>query len=159
MPLPIVPDLSPTLQSPMTASYPATSKQAAGVVDGITTQVTSISFSDKIMVTVTQAGRLAQWIHVPLDSASPTYADQHLPAPTDDNDLLPMSHLTPKTLLGVSTPERETIGQLYATQIASAIALKNPQENRTIIIGLGLSKTEANRETFLDTVDLVLRCL
>ena len=53
----------------------------------------------------------------------------------------------------------ETTGQLYATQIASAIAMRNPQENRMVLLGLGLSKVEANREVFYDTMDLVLSCL
>lgn len=70
-----------------------------------------------------------------------------------------MAHLSPKTLLGVSTPERETIGQLYATQIASAITNRNPQESRTAVIGLGLCKFEANRQTFYDIMDLVMDCL
>jgi hypothetical protein len=42
--------------------YPAQTKQAAGQVDGVPTDVMVISFSDKIMVTITQAGRLAQWV-------------------------------------------------------------------------------------------------
>ena len=42
--------------------YPAQTKQAAGEINGIVTDVTSISFSDRIMVTITQAGRLAQWV-------------------------------------------------------------------------------------------------
>lgn len=70
-----------------------------------------------------------------------------------------MAHLTPRTLLGGSTSDRETIGQLYATQIASAVTARNPQENRTVIVGLGLSKLEANRQAFYDTIDLVMACL
>jgi len=42
--------------------YPAQTKQVAGEINGIVTNVTSISFSDRIMVTITQAGRLAQWV-------------------------------------------------------------------------------------------------
>ena len=70
-----------------------------------------------------------------------------------------MPHLNPKTLLGSSNLERETIGQLYATQIASAIISKDPQENRAMLLGLGLSKVEASRTAFYDTIDLVLRTL
>lgn len=70
-----------------------------------------------------------------------------------------MPHLSPKTLLGSSTLERETIGQLCATQIASSIATKDPQENRTVLLGLGLSKIEASRTMFYDTIDLVLKTL
>lgn len=94
-----------------------------------------------------------------LDSSNPNFADHQLPLTTDENRLLPMPHFTPKTLLGGSTSERETVGQLYATQIATAITMKNPQENRTILIGLGLSKFEANRQAFYDTMDLVMASL
>ncbi len=76
-----------------------------------------------------------------------------------EDTLLPMTHLTPKTLLGGSNQERETIGQLYAAQIASIIAAKNPHEKRTVLVGLGLSKFEASREVFYDTVDLVRKCV
>ena len=60
MPVPIAPDLSqiPNIQ----ATYPAITKQSAGMIDGVLTDITSISFSDKIMVTVIQNGRLAQWV-------------------------------------------------------------------------------------------------
>ena len=70
-----------------------------------------------------------------------------------------MAYLTPKTLLGTSTSERHTVGQLYATHIASVIATRNPQESRAIIVGLGFSKSEIKRQTFFDTIDLVMTCL
>ena len=96
---------------------------------------------------------------MPLNSPTPTFADQQLPSSTDENRLLPMPQLTPKPLLGASTSERETVGQLYATQIASALFTTNPQENRTLLIGLGLSKYEANRQAYYDTIDLVMASL
>ncbi|KAL2055182.1 hypothetical protein ABVK25_004520 [Lepraria finkii] len=111
----------------MQPSYPAITKQAAGMIDGILTDVTTTTFSDKIMITITQDERLAQWIQVPLDSPNPGFADQYLPSGNNDDALLPMAHLTPKTLLGGSTSGRETVGQLYATQIASAIIMRNPE--------------------------------
>ena len=70
-----------------------------------------------------------------------------------------MFHLTPKTLLGGSNGERETVGQLYATQIASAILSRNPDEKRSVLLGLGMSKLEANREVFYDLIDLVVKVL
>ncbi|MCJ1276943.1 hypothetical protein MMC21_004751 [Puttea exsequens] len=157
MPPVISPESSQVPQVPVT--YPAVTKQAAGIVGGTLTNVISTSFSDRIMIAITQAGRLAQWIQVPLDSPIPSLADQYLPSGDDDSSLLPMSHLTPKTLLGGSTSEREIVGQLYATQIASAIATRNPEEKRTILVGFGLSKYEANRDVFYDMIDLILKCL
>ncbi|KAL8743991.1 MAG: hypothetical protein Q9190_003711 [Brigantiaea leucoxantha] len=147
----------PPLQPP--SSFPAVTKQAAGYVDGVPTDVMSMFFADKIMVTVTQGGRLAQWIHVPLGSSNPNFADQHLPAISHEDSLLPLTHLTPQTLLGGSNADREIVGQLYATQIANIIATKDPQEDRTVVIGLGLRKLDLDREAFYDIVDLVRRCL
>ena len=98
-------------------------------------------------------------IHVPLERSNTSLTEPPLPSSTGDDGLLPMPHLNPKTLLGGSTSERETIGQLYAAQIASAIATKDPQENRTVLLGLGLSKVEASQTVFYDTTDLVLKTL
>ena len=42
--------------------FPAPSKQAVGLVDEIETEVTRTDFSDKIMITFSQGGRLAQWV-------------------------------------------------------------------------------------------------
>lgn len=43
-------------------NYPAITKQIAGLIEGVPTEITSIQFADKIMVTITQGGRLAQWV-------------------------------------------------------------------------------------------------
>ena len=47
-----------------TTSYPVKTKQAAGLVGGTLTDVMLFSFADKIMITVTQEGRLAQWVSI-----------------------------------------------------------------------------------------------
>ena len=98
-------------------------------------------------------------MQVPLGSATSGMADHFLPPTQDEDGLLPMSHLTATTVLGASTPGRETIGQLYATQIASAIALKNPEESRSILVGMGLNKVDISRERYLDLMDLVTQTL
>lgn len=43
-------------------AFPAPSKEVVGQVDGIETQATSTFFSDKIMVTLSQEGRVSQWV-------------------------------------------------------------------------------------------------
>ena len=48
----------------VTIPFPATTKQAAAEINGVKTDVMSVSFSDKIMITITQEGRLAQWVSV-----------------------------------------------------------------------------------------------
>lgn len=98
-------------------------------------------------------------MHVPLDSDHPHLADHSLPAAADEVGLLPRAHFTPKTLLGGSTSQRDIFGQLYATKIASIIITKNPQEHRTVLVGLGLIDFTAKREVFYDIIDLVMVCL
>ena len=61
MPLPMPSD-SPQMPDMSTLTYPAITKQAAGTVNGIPTDVTCVEFADKILVTITQGGRLAQWV-------------------------------------------------------------------------------------------------
>ena len=95
-------------------------------------------------------------IQVPLNSASPTSFDTALPS---GGDLLPLEHLTPKTLIGAGGDQRETIGHLYASQIASRIATKDPDENRTVVVGFGLQKIDQEREAFFDLLELVQKVL
>ena len=73
--------------------------------------------------------------------------------------MLPLGHLTPKTLLGGGGEQRETIGHLYASQIASAIATRNPEETRTVMVGFGLEKVDMERETFFDLIELVQKVI
>lgn len=72
---------------------------------------------------------------------------------------LPSSHLTPRTLVGGSSEERETLGHLYASQIASHLTLRDPEEKRSLLLGLGLDKVEGGGEAFFDLLELVLQVL
>lgn len=42
--------------------FPASRKQSVGLVNEVVTDVTSIYFADKIMITISQGGRLSQWV-------------------------------------------------------------------------------------------------
>ncbi len=42
--------------------FPVPTKQAASLVSGTHTDVSSIFFADKIMITISQGGRLSQWV-------------------------------------------------------------------------------------------------
>ncbi len=72
---------------------------------------------------------------------------------------LPSNHLTPKTLLGGGSEDRNTVGHLYAAQIASHLSLRGPDEQRTLLLGLGLEKVETAREAFFDVLELALQVL
>lgn len=57
----------------VTIPFPAPTRQAAREINGIKTDVMSISFADKIMLTITQNGRLAQWVCLGFMVASRLY--------------------------------------------------------------------------------------
>jgi proteasome assembly chaperone 3 len=73
--------------------------------------------------------------------------------------MLPLGHLTPKTLLGAGGEQRETMGHLYSSQIASLIATRNPKETRTVVVGLGLQKVDMEREAFFDLLELIQKVI
>ena len=79
--------------------------------------------------------------------------------PSMSSSLLPSTHLTPKTLLGGGGEERETLGQLYAAQLASHMSLKHPDDRRVLVLGLGLEKVSGEREGFFDLLDLAQRVI
>ncbi|KAM0523049.1 hypothetical protein ACHAPE_001541 [Trichoderma viride] len=137
--------------------FPARSRSASGLVNGVATEVTLLEFSDKIMITLSQEGRLAQWIQVPMMGTSAGIVDMALPS--GKHGLLPSTHLAPKTLLGGGGDNRETLGQLYASQIASHISLRSPEERRTLVFGFGLAKAEKEQEAFFDLFELALKVL
>lgn len=97
-------------------------------------------------------------MQVPLSAPSPALVDMSLPRA--ELSLLPSVHLEPKTLVGGGGQDRETIGQLYAAQIASHLALRNPDDRRTLVLGIGLQKFDPeSREGFFDIIELVLQVL
>jgi proteasome assembly chaperone 3 len=73
--------------------------------------------------------------------------------------LLPLTHLTPTTLLGGAHTEREATGQLVAVQLASAISSRNKDEGRSVLVGLGLGFVELETESFVELIELVGGCL
>lgn len=95
---------------------------------------------------------------MPLHDVNPDPSESHLASSAEDS-LLPGAHFTPKPLLGAGSSDREMIGQLYGSQIASAITTKNTDEKRTLVLGLGLANPKADRDEFFEVVDLVLKCL
>lgn len=50
------------LQGPLNLPFPASTKQVAGLVNGIQTAVMCMSFNDRILVTISQKGRLGHWV-------------------------------------------------------------------------------------------------
>lgn len=141
--------------------FPASTRAASGFVKEVPTDVSCTSFSDKILLTISQAGKLAHWVHVPLattstDPMNPGMFHNH----DSSNELLPMTHLTATTVLGGTKRDDEIVGQTLATTVGSAILMKKSQEERMLVLGLGLNgASEMGRTEFDAVVGLVLECL
>lgn len=68
-------------------------------------------------------------IRVSLDFANANAADQQLPSSTDENGLLPISRLTPKTLLGGQRQSE----RLSVSCMPHRLRVPSPQEPHTKI--------------------------
>ncbi|CEJ80829.1 hypothetical protein VHEMI00989 [[Torrubiella] hemipterigena] len=137
--------------------FPAKARSVSGAVNGVETEITLTNFSDKILVTISQGGRLSQWVQVPLTGSAARAVDMSLPGAP--KSLLPSTHLTPTTLFGGGGDDRETVGQLYAAQLASQIEMRNGDDKRTLVVGLGLESVDKSRETFFDFIELAQQVL
>lgn len=84
--------------------------------------------------------------------------------------ILPLEHLTPRTLLGAGGEKRERIAHLYASQIGSMVLKRDPEERRSVLLGLGLEMEkdkdndkdtggEGERAGYFDLLELVLEVL
>ncbi|KAK7187042.1 hypothetical protein PSPO01_06740 [Paraphaeosphaeria sporulosa] len=153
----------------VSAPFPAPSKTHTTTVAGHPTTATTLYFADKILITVTQNGRLAHWltphaqVHVPLDvsatDSSLTSLSHDRDSDTPPSDLLPMHQLTATTILGGTVPELDVLAQTLATNIASAIKTRNERELRTVVLGTGLDRSMKGRAEFSELVGLVLDVL
>lgn len=105
------------------------------------------------------SSRILTWhqFHVPLDGHHPGLLEAK--SPEDEDGLLPLTHLTPTTLLGGTVPEREALGQTIAVQLASVLAMKRKEEGRMLVVGLGLKQKELEGEAFVKLIELVGECL
>ncbi|KAF1961305.1 hypothetical protein CC80DRAFT_488612 [Byssothecium circinans] len=144
--------------------FPASTRTARALINNIETTASTTSFADKILVTVTQNGRLAHWVHVPLDISATdasTTSNPHVDRDEDDPplDLLPNHQLTATTILGGTISELDTLGQTLATQIASATKARDSRETRMVVFGIGLDKSMGGREEFTELIGLVLEVL
>ncbi len=152
---------NPTVQP---APFPAASKTASGVVNNSLTTVTCMSFSDKILITITSPAsdnKLAHWTHVPLAPSSSTMDPTFAATSTSGNadaSLLPRTDLTATTVLGGTKRDGEVVGQTLATTIASAILMKRRSEERMLVLGMGL-QGDFGKEAFDDIVGLILNVL
>ena len=143
--------------------YPAPAKSASDQVHGDHINVTRLSFSDKILISITgREGKLAHWVHVPLTGVGAMDPALASPAVSGDSDssLLPRVDLTATTVLGGTDRPAEVLVQTLATTVASAILHKRPTETRLLVLGSGITDIEQlGRDGLEQIIALVLSCL
>ncbi|CAJ0632832.1 2173_t:CDS:2 [Entrophospora sp. SA101] len=107
-------------------TFPIQTKQSAKIIDGIHTEVLISGFRNKIFVVITQYGKI-------VDTMSPLRVSSTNTISTNEIFLL---------------GSYSSLYQIYASQIANTIVQENPNEGRSIIVGIALMKkgTESMNE-------------
>jgi proteasome assembly chaperone 3 len=100
-------------------------------------------------------------LHVPLSTHLPSApTTTHDDSPSEEStDLLPLAHFTATTILGGTLSSIDTLGQLLATQLASAIIVRDTEEKRMLVLGLGLDLDTATKLGEDGFAELVGGCL
>ncbi|KAF9306989.1 hypothetical protein BGZ74_001110 [Mortierella antarctica] len=150
----------------MERSFPLINKQAARTIQGRHTEVMVTSFQDKILIIVSQYGKVGSVIHTSLDQQSLAPTSSNTLAPTSSNFLLGA---------GSSTSKKTQLYQVYASHISQMIVHQNPQEGRPVVLSLALSiqepdmehsvsqaqeqeQRQLDRDLFENVVDMVNEC-
>ncbi|KAI0372919.1 hypothetical protein BV20DRAFT_1014125 [Pilatotrama ljubarskyi] len=135
---------------------------AARDIDGVQTDVLIQAFADRVLVLVTQLGKVGSLIQASMPSTMPLLPPPP-PDPSQPNELpLPVSppslQLTP--LLGSAPSERiHTLHSLYASQIATLVwtleeASVLEVDRRPVVVGVALAKsTEPSESSELSAHD------
>ncbi|KAF2755577.1 hypothetical protein EJ05DRAFT_540275 [Pseudovirgaria hyperparasitica] len=141
-------------QTPLTP-YPARTLTSTATIANTPTVCTRIDFADRILLTISQEGRLAYWLQTPLITPTPdpdpSFSSSLLPSSNTDNDdsnnsnnLLPPTHLTPTSLLGTPPAYLSTFAQTLCAKtggliLEAAAAQSNKTEHRPLILGVGFA--------------------
>ncbi|KAF9936368.1 hypothetical protein BGZ75_007085 [Mortierella antarctica] len=122
----------------MDTPFPLINKQAARTIQGKHTEVLVSSYADKILIIVSQYGKVGSIIHTTVDQQSLTSsaAASELAATTSSFLLGAGSSMSKKTQLY----------QVYASHISQMIHHQNPAETRAVILSLALSVQEPDME-------------
>ncbi|KAG0222715.1 hypothetical protein B0O80DRAFT_487044 [Mortierella sp. GBAus27b] len=119
--------------------FPLINKQAARKIQDRHTEVLVTSFTDKILILISQYGKVGSLIHTHVDQQSPASS---LSASSD------LAVTTSNFLLGAgsSVSKKTQLYQVYASHISQMIHHQNPAETRPVVLSLALSIQESDVE-------------
>lgn len=145
-------------------------------VAGTPTEVLIQTFADRILVIVTQLGKVGSLVQATMSSAAPIIppvgpvpgsdVDIVLPEPPASIVLSPLFGAPPPAL-GDSPEDAQTLQSIYVSQIATLIWTHDPATTtKPVIVGLALKKLpgsssddDRRRQVFLGVMKTVLACL
>ncbi|KAF9200763.1 hypothetical protein BGZ49_009006 [Haplosporangium sp. Z 27] len=119
--------------------FPIVNKQAARTIQGRHTEVLVTSFADKILIVITQYGKVGSLIHTTVDQQS---------IATNTMSSSDLASTTSSFLLGAgsSSSKKTQLYQVYASHISQMISHQNPEETRPVVLSLALSIQEPDPE-------------
>ncbi|CEL51849.1 hypothetical protein RSOLAG1IB_00385 [Rhizoctonia solani AG-1 IB] len=145
--------------------------QRARVVNGVPTNLLVHSFGDRILISITQFGKIGCLIQASIPASVPLLPPPPppaLPPPPTATSLTPLVGHPPN-------PRSQTLFNLYASQVAAIAWSKAGQLNRRpVIVGLALQRTKApatreddddfvvsedDRQTFNEIMLMLMDCL
>ncbi|KAF9945933.1 hypothetical protein BGZ65_010223, partial [Modicella reniformis] len=117
--------------------FPLINKQAARSIQGRHTEVLVTSFADKILILISQYGKVGSLIHTSVDQHQQSLASS-LSASSD------LTATSSSFLLGAgsSVSKKTQLYQVYASHISQMIHHQNPAETRLVVLSLALSIQE-----------------
>ncbi|CAE6414086.1 unnamed protein product [Rhizoctonia solani] len=145
--------------------------QRARVVNGVPTNLVVHSFGDRILISITQVGKIGCLIQASIPSSVPL-----LPPPPPPALPPPPTAISLTPLVGHPPDARSlTLFNLYTSQVAAIAWSKAGQLNRRpVIVGLALKRTkvpatrdedddfvvsEDDRQTFNEIMSMLIDCL
>ncbi|CAG8535522.1 17550_t:CDS:2 [Cetraspora pellucida] len=132
-------------QSSSSIKFPLQTKQAARAINGVHTETLITGFRDKILVIITQYGKIGSLAYVTFDSLSSKSLSSFSTSATTNINFL---------LGGFSS-----LYQLYALHIATIIANENPNDRRSVVIGLALKNAvddkDVDNKELIDCIELM----
>ncbi|CAG8491711.1 5891_t:CDS:2 [Cetraspora pellucida] len=127
--------------------FPLQTRQTARVINGVHTETLITGFRDKILVIITQYGKIGSLAYVTFDSLSSKSLSSFSTSTTTNINFL---------LGGFSS-----LYQLYALHIATIIANENPNDRRSVVIGLALKNAvddkDVDNKELIDCIELMVR--
>ncbi|KAH7922097.1 hypothetical protein BV22DRAFT_1106803 [Leucogyrophana mollusca] len=139
------------------------SRQTSGELAGIHTALVIQSFADRILVLITQMGKVGNLIQASIPSTTPLISAASSESGSEA-DLLPPPppaiQLTP--LLGNAPSEHmQTLHSLYAAQAATLIWIAESEkylgsDRRSVIVGIALRKSEGESSGGLSEHDRIV---